>query len=45
LNTGLAYGTVTDTMDVIKMGKIGKHLNILEKYHILYITLVKTDYT
>jgi hypothetical protein len=34
LNTGHKYGTVTDTMVVIRAGRKGKHLNTLEKYHI-----------
>jgi hypothetical protein len=34
LNTGHAYGTMTDTMDVITTGRKGKHLNTLERYHI-----------
>jgi predicted patatin/cPLA2 family phospholipase len=33
LNTGHAYGTVTDTMDIITTGRKGKHLNTLEWYH------------
>jgi hypothetical protein len=38
LNTGHAYGTITDTMDIIKTGRKGKHLNTLEKYHICRIS-------
>jgi hypothetical protein len=34
LNTGHAYGTVTDTMDIITTGRKSKHLNTLERYHI-----------
>jgi hypothetical protein len=34
LNTGHAYGSITDTTEVIKTEKKEKHLNILEKYHI-----------
>jgi hypothetical protein len=34
LNTGHKYGPITDTMDIIKTHKKGKHLNTLEKYHI-----------
>jgi hypothetical protein len=30
LNTGHAYGTMTDTMNIITIGKKGKHLNTLE---------------
>jgi hypothetical protein len=33
LNTGHTYGTITDTMDIIKTEKKGKYLNTLEKYH------------
>jgi hypothetical protein len=33
LNTGHTYGTITDTMDIIKSKKTGKNLNTLEKYH------------
>jgi hypothetical protein len=32
LNTGHTYGTITDAMDVIRKGRIGRHLNTLEKY-------------
>jgi hypothetical protein len=34
LNTGHAYGSITNTMKVLKTEKKGKHLNTLEKYHI-----------
>jgi hypothetical protein len=34
LNTGHAYGVMTDTMDVITTGRKGKHLNTLERYNI-----------
>jgi hypothetical protein len=34
LNTGHAYGTMTDTMEIITTGKKGKHLNTLERYYI-----------
>jgi hypothetical protein len=34
LNTGHAYRSITDTMEVVKIEKKGKHLNTLEKYHI-----------
>jgi hypothetical protein len=34
LNTGNTYITVTDTMDVMRTGRKGIHLNTLEKYHI-----------
>jgi hypothetical protein len=32
LNTGHAYGTITDTMDIITTGRKGKHFNTLERY-------------
>jgi hypothetical protein len=38
LNTGYTYGTIMDTMDIIKTGTKGKHLNTLEKYHIYRIS-------
>jgi hypothetical protein len=38
LNTGHTDGTVTDTMDVIRTGRKGRHLNNLEKYHIYKIS-------
>jgi hypothetical protein len=34
LNTEHAYGSITDTMKVIKIEKKGRHLNTLEKYNI-----------
>jgi hypothetical protein len=34
LNTGHRYGTISNTMKIIKAGKKGKHLNTLEKYYI-----------
>jgi hypothetical protein len=34
LNTGHAYRTITNTMDIVKTAKKGKHLNALEKYYI-----------
>jgi hypothetical protein len=34
LNTGHAYGPITDTMEIITTGKKGKHLNTLERYYI-----------
>jgi hypothetical protein len=30
LNTGITYGTVTDTMAAIKTGKKSRHLNTIE---------------
>jgi predicted patatin/cPLA2 family phospholipase len=40
LNTGhkYVYGTITDTMDVIRTGRKGKHLNTLQKYYIYKIS-------
>jgi hypothetical protein len=38
LNTGHKYGTITDTMEIIKAGRKGKHLNTLERYHIQKIS-------
>jgi hypothetical protein len=38
LSTGHTCGTVTDTMDVIRMGRKGRHLNTLERYHIYKIS-------
>jgi hypothetical protein len=38
LSMGHTYGTITDTMDVIKMGRKGRHLNTLERYHIYKIS-------
>jgi hypothetical protein len=40
LNTGHAYGSISDAMDVISMGKNGKHLNTLKKYHIYTISKI-----
>jgi hypothetical protein len=37
LNTGHTYGTITDTMEIIKAGRKGRYLNTLEKYHIYEI--------
>jgi hypothetical protein len=31
---GLTYGTIKDTVDIIKTGSKGRYLNTLEKYHI-----------
>jgi hypothetical protein len=38
LSMGHTYGTITDTMDVIRTGRKGRHLNILEMYHIYKIS-------
>jgi hypothetical protein len=32
LNTEYTYGTIVDTMDIIRMGRRGRHLNTLVKY-------------
>jgi hypothetical protein len=38
LDTGHAYGTINEIMEVVKIQEKGKHLKTLEKYHIyLYI--------
>jgi hypothetical protein len=34
LNTGHSYGNIEDVMDIIKIERKGKHLDMLEKYHI-----------
>jgi hypothetical protein len=34
LNTGHAYGTITDTMEIMKTERKGRHLNTLERYYI-----------
>jgi hypothetical protein len=39
LNIGHTYGTITDTRDVIRNGKKGRHLNTLK--NITFIKLVK----
>jgi hypothetical protein len=38
LSMGHTYGTITYTVDVIKMGRKGRHLNTLERYHIYKIS-------
>jgi hypothetical protein len=38
LNIGHSYGSITDTMEIIKIERNGKHLNRLEKYHIYKIS-------
>jgi hypothetical protein len=38
LNTGHSYGNITDTMEIIKIERKGKHLNTLERYHIYKIS-------
>jgi hypothetical protein len=34
LNTGHNYGTITDTMGVIRIGRKSRHLYTLGRYHI-----------
>jgi hypothetical protein len=41
LNTGHAYGTITDTMDIVRTAKKGKHLNTLERYHMYRLSREK----
>jgi hypothetical protein len=38
LNTRHTYCKITDTMDIIRIGWKGRHLNTLEKYHIYKIS-------
>jgi hypothetical protein len=38
LNTGYTYGSINNTMDIIKTEKEGKNRNTLEKYHIYKIS-------
>jgi hypothetical protein len=38
LNTGHAFGTIMDTMDIITTGRKGKYFNTLERYHIYKIS-------
>jgi hypothetical protein len=38
ISTGCAYGTITDTVDVIRTGRERKYLNTLEKYYIYEIS-------
>jgi hypothetical protein len=38
LSTGHTYGTITNTMKIVKTGKKGRHLNTLEKYRIYRIS-------
>jgi hypothetical protein len=35
---GHIYGSIPDTMKIMKIEKNGKHLNMLEKYHIYKVT-------
>jgi hypothetical protein len=37
LNTGHTYGTITDTKDIIRIGRKNRYLNALEKHHIYKI--------
>jgi hypothetical protein len=38
LNRGHTYGTVQDTMGIITLGRKGKYLNALERYHIYKVS-------
>jgi hypothetical protein len=38
LNTGHTYGMIANTMDIIRVGRKGRHLNTLEKYYIYKIS-------
>ncbi|PNF28666.1 hypothetical protein B7P43_G08714 [Cryptotermes secundus] len=42
LNTGHAYGTIENTMDIIATNKKGQYLNTLENYHIYRTTRENT---
>jgi hypothetical protein len=41
LNTGHAYGTINDTMNIIKTAKKGRDLNTLDRYHIYKLSREK----
>jgi hypothetical protein len=41
LDTGHTYGTMEDTMDIVRIGRKGQHLNTLEKYYIYKISREK----
>jgi hypothetical protein len=43
LNRGHKYGPITDTMDIIKTHKKGKHMNTLE--NTTYTNCTNTTYT
>jgi hypothetical protein len=43
LNTGHTYGTITDTMDILRKGRNDRHLNTVE--NIIFTRLVKQTYT
>jgi hypothetical protein len=34
LNSGHSYGSIDDTLDIIKIERKGKHLDTLERFHI-----------
>jgi hypothetical protein len=38
LNTGHSYGTITDTMDVIRTGRKSRHLNTSERHRIYKVS-------
>jgi hypothetical protein len=37
INIGRKYGTITDTIDIMRTHRKRKHLNTLEKYHIFKV--------
>jgi hypothetical protein len=38
LDTGHAYDTMEETMDVVRIGRKGQYMNTLEKYYIFKIS-------
>jgi hypothetical protein len=38
LNIGHTYGTMADTMEIIRIGRKGKYFNTWEKYHIYEVS-------
>jgi hypothetical protein len=38
LSMGHAYGSITDTTNIMKTEKKGKYLNTLEKYHVYKVS-------
>jgi hypothetical protein len=44
LNTGHTYRTTADTMEIITIGRKGKYLNTLEKYHVYEISRENLQY-
>jgi hypothetical protein len=43
LSTGHTYGSITDTMKIMKIENKGNHLNTLEKYHIYKVGRNRLD--